>query len=96
MVVVIGRVRALEARDPVSEVDALHELRLDEALDRAVHARDPDASAFTANALVDLLHGEAAVLAGEKIDDGAPCAAAAAARGAETLERALGPALHRR
>ena len=93
---VARRIGALEARDPVAEVDALHEPRLDEALDRAVHARDPDASALSADAVVDLLHGEAAVLAGDEVDDGAAGAAAAAARGAEALERALGPALHGR
>lgn len=82
MVVLTGRVRALEARDAVPEVDPLGEAGVDQPLDRPVHAREPDPRALRAHAIVDLLYRQAAVLAGDEVDDDAPRAAAPTARGA--------------
>ena len=58
-----ARVGGLEARDAVAEVDPLNEPELVEALERPVDACDPDPGACGADAVVDLLCGEAAVLA---------------------------------
>ena len=83
MVMISSRVGALEARDPVPEVDPLHETELVEAVERAVDARDPDLRAPGAHAVVDLLRREAAVLAPEEFDDEATSAAAPAAHVAQ-------------
>lgn len=96
VMVLSGRVRALEACDPVAEVDSLHEPRVEKAFYRPVHARDPDPAAFAAEAFVDLLHGEAAVLAPDEVDDDTASSARSTARRAEPLERTLGPCGHRR
>jgi hypothetical protein len=56
MVVMVAlRTGRLEARHTVAEVDALHEAELVEALERAVHGRDPRPGALRPNAVVDLL-----------------------------------------
>lgn len=96
VMVLSGRIGALEACHPVAEVDPLHQAGVEEALDRPVHACDPDPAAFAAETVVDLLHGEAAVLAAEEVDHDAARSASSAARRTEPLERTLGPRLHRR
>ena len=78
---VAARMSGLEARDAVAEVDPLDEPELVHALERPVHARDPDACRRCARTrVVDLLRREAAVLLAEELDDAPPRAAAAAAR----------------
>ena len=69
-------VRGLEAGDTVPEVDPLDEPELVEALESPVDARDPHARAIRANAVVDLLCREAAVLLADVLDDEASRAAA--------------------
>ena len=54
VVVLTLRIRALEARHTVAEVDALDEAELGEAVERPVDARDPDPGAARAHGVVDL------------------------------------------
>ena len=96
VVMVPGRLGALEAGDAVAEVDALHEACVDEPFDRAIDAREPDAGVFGAQTVVDLLHREAAALASDEVHDDAASAAAPSARGTELLERVCRPRLHGR
>ena len=84
----VGR---LEARDSVSEVDSLDEAQVGHAVERAVDARNPDPSAARADAIVDLVRREAAVLLAEELDDDAASASAATARLAQACERDLRP-----
>jgi hypothetical protein len=55
VMVVAARMRGLEARDSVSQVDALDETQVGHAVEGAVDARNPDPSAARADAIVDLL-----------------------------------------
>ena len=55
----------LEARGAGADVDALDEAVLAQLLEDAVDAGDPDATAFRAQLVEDLLSGQAAVLAPE-------------------------------
>jgi len=97
VVMVAARVDALEAGDPIAEVDALHEAELVETVERAVHTRNPDFRSLRTRAVVDLLGGETAVLAAEQLDDDAAGAAAAPAFGAHPIEHMIGPRFgHRR
>ncbi len=97
MMMIPARVDALEARDPISQIDALHEAELAETLERSIDARDSDPRSLRAEAFVDLLGGEAAALAAKQLDDHAAGAAAAAALGAHPVEHVLGPSFgHRR
>jgi hypothetical protein len=73
-------------------LDALHEPELVEEVEGAVHARRPDAAASGAKAIADLLGGEAAVLAVEELDDGAPGTAASMSGPLERSYRPSGPA----
>jgi zinc transport system substrate-binding protein len=91
VVMVAAGVRRLEARDAVSQVDALNEPERVEPLERPVHARDADPASLVADALVDLLRGQAAVLGADELDDEAPRRAAAPARLAEPREGVFRP-----
>ena len=64
------RMCGLETGDAVADIDALHEPQLRELLEHAVDARDADSSAAGANAVEDLLRGQAARLAAEVRNDG--------------------------
>ena len=88
---VAARVRGLEARDAVAEIDALDEPERVHPVEGAVHARDPDASAPRTHGVVDLLGREAAVLLAEELDDQSSCAPAPTARIAKSLERGVHP-----
>jgi len=55
VMVVVVRVRRLEAGDSVAEVDTLDEPERVHAFERAIHARDPDACATRAYLLVELV-----------------------------------------
>jgi hypothetical protein len=79
VVMISAGVGRLEPGRPVAEVDPLNEAEAGKPLERAVDARDADASAGAAHAVVDLLGGEAAVLAPEELDDLASRAATPAA-----------------
>ena len=95
VVVIASRTNRLEAGDAVSELDPLDELELREPVEGPVHACDPDADAARAQALVDLLGREAAVLVVEVLDDLTACAAGPPARSPKPPEGRLGPcALH--
>ena len=97
MVMLSARVGALVSRDPVTQVDALREAELVEALERAIDAGDADPRALPSDGVVNLLGGEAAVLAPEELDHDATRASASSARRPESCERRLGPLLrHRR
>src|SRR5439155_14327653 len=91
MVVEALPVRGLEARDPVAEVDALHEPELVQALEGAVDARHPDSCSTGAKGVVNLLCRGAAVLSAEVFDDGATCSTAPSARRSEAAERPVSP-----
>src|SRR5919106_4373479 len=91
VVMLSGGIGALEAGDAVAEVDALHEAGLVEALEGAVHARDPDPHAAGAYAVVDLLRRDAALPPAEELDHHATRAAAATRLGPQADERRLHP-----
>ena len=78
MVVLAARVGGLEARGAV-DVDAVHELELGEHVERPVDAGQPDGAAVRAQAVVDLLRAQAAVLAAEQREHLAAGAAGAVA-----------------
>ena len=94
MVVVSARVRRLEACDAVAQVDSLHEVELDESVERAVDARDTDLAAAVADPVVDLLRRAAARVQRELVDNRPPCTAASKPGVAELGERGLGPGRH--
>ena len=87
----VGR---LEARDSVSEVDSLDETQVGHAVERAVDARNPDPSAARADAIVDLVRREAAVLLAEELDDDAASASASTARLSQPEECGVRPGRH--
>ena len=60
--------RRLEAGDPVAQLDPLDELQLDELVERAVDAGDPDRPAVGANPVEDLLRRAAAGLLAQMLD----------------------------
>src|SRR5947208_3514975 len=91
VMVLAARVSGLVARGAGAEVDLLDEALVDEQVERAVDARDPDAAVVRAELVEDLLRGEAAVLPGEELDDGLAGAAAAVALAAERRERRVPP-----
>jgi hypothetical protein len=93
VVMLAAGIRTLEARHAVTEVDPLHEPELVEAVEGAVHAREPNASSRATNAVVELLGGDAAVLSTEELDDRAARAAASAALRAHACKGAVDPAL---
>ena len=100
MVVLPVQVRRLEAGDPVTELDPLHEAELDELLERAIDARDPDAATLAADAVEDLLRRAAARLRAEVLDNGPSRASVAKPFRLEAVERAGAPGrvrlVHRR
>lgn len=63
MVMVSARIGALEPRDPVAQIDALHEPELVQAVEGAIDARDPDSGTSCSHAVMDLLRRETTVLA---------------------------------
>ena len=68
MVVLVPGADRLVAGDAVAEVDALEQALLDEAVDRAVDAREADRRAARGERLVDLLRAAAALLLVEVLD----------------------------
>ena len=93
VVMISTRVGRLEPGGSVAEVHPLDQTERGEAVERPVHARDPDTRSRCSHAVVDLLGREAAILPAEELDDLTPRSAAPAARCAETSERALDPRL---
>ncbi len=79
VVMIAARIDALETRHAVAEVHPLDEPELVEPFEGAINARDADSEPARANPVVDLLRGEAAVLATEVFDDDAASTAASAA-----------------
>ena len=69
VVVLAAGERGLEARHAAAEIHAVHETELRQALEDAVHARDPDPLPVRTQAVEQLLRGDAAVLALEVRDD---------------------------
>ena len=91
MVMVAAIACRLEAGDAVADVDPLDEPQLGERVERPVDARDADAPPAGADAVVDLLRGEAAPLLVEEGDDRRAGAAAAQAGALRPVERVVGP-----
>ena len=92
MVVVLLRVPdRLEARDPVAEVEPLHEPLVGEHVEHSVDARQPDRLAARAQLLVNLLRGDAAALAVEEEDYAHSGGSAPVAGGPQLRERSLRP-----
>ena len=91
VVMVAALVCGLEARDAVAEIDPLDETEAIEAVERAVHARDPDTGADGAQAVVNLLGRQAAPLSAQEFDYGSPRAPTTPARLSQACERTLGP-----
>jgi hypothetical protein len=77
MVVFAARHDGLEARAAVPELDPLDEAHVVQEVQGAVDARDAGVAAAAAQALVDLLSREAAVLTSELPNDRVACAAGA-------------------
>ena len=63
VVVLDARLHGLEAGKAVSDVDPLEQPEVGELVEAAVDARDPDGTPLVAEAVVDLLRRQAAVLA---------------------------------
>ncbi len=93
MVVLAVRVGGLVAGDAAADVDALHELRRREQVEDAVDARDSDATPRAPELVEDLLGGEAAVLAGQELDDGRSRPTGSVSRPRELGGGVLGPGL---
>jgi zinc transport system substrate-binding protein len=91
MVMVAVRVSWLETRDPVAEVDALHEPELVHPVESAVHACDADIDTGLASELVDLAGRKTAVLAAEQLDHDAPRASTSPARLAQPRQCSVRP-----
>lgn len=68
VVVFAACVGGLEPRDPVAELDALDEAPLNELVECAVHTRDPDPPAVTADPVEDLLGRTATGLRPQVLD----------------------------
>ena len=92
MVVVAAGVGGLEARG-AGDVDAVHEPELRERVQRPVDARQADAAAGVAQAVVDLLGAQAAGLAPEQLEHLAAGAAGAVAGAGQLLAGVVGPGL---
>jgi hypothetical protein len=60
----------LETCDPVAEVDAVHEAKVGELVERPIDARDADRPALGTQPVEELLRREAAVLGGQVGDHG--------------------------
>ena len=73
----------LESRDPVTRVDALHQVQLGEGVECAVDTRDAHGVARRRDPVVDLLRRPAASLDVEELDDRAPRAPPAGPGGAD-------------
>jgi hypothetical protein len=86
----------LEARDPVAGVDALHEAKLDQRLQSAVHRRDADRPAGPTELVEDLLGAQTAVLPSKQFDYRPARAAPAIARYGERVECPCGPCVRLR
>ena len=84
----------LVAGDPVAEVDALEQALLDEAVEHAVDAREPDRRAARGERLVDLLRAAAALLLVEVLDHGRARRALPLARIAAGARALVRPARH--
>ena len=91
MVVLAAHMGGLEAGNPVTELDTLDEVEVDELLDGAVDARDPDAPALLADAVEDLLCRAAAGLHAEVLDNGPSRSSVAKPFRLERVERAGTP-----
>ena len=91
MVVLPIQVGRLEAGDPVTELDPLHESELDELIECAVDARDPDAATLPADSVEDLLRRSAARLCSQVLDHCAPGASVAETFRLEIVERMSAP-----
>lgn len=91
MVMVAARVGGLIASDAVADVDALYEAPVGELVDGAVDACDPDSATVRANAVEDLLGGEAAVLLAEMLHHGRAGAAFAQSCFVQARKRLLCP-----
>ena len=96
VVMLAAGVDRLEARCAGADVDALDEAVLAQLLEDAVDAGDPDAAAFRAQLVEDLLRGQAAVLAPQQLDDGAAGAAVSVPLRLQRGNRRLGPGARRR
>lgn len=68
MVMVASGPRRLVAGRPVTKLDLLEKPVAAELVERAIDAREPDCASSRAEAVEDLLRGEAARLAGEELD----------------------------
>jgi hypothetical protein len=68
VVVLVVAGKRLVARDPVADVDPLHEPEVGEGVERPVDAGDADRAPCGDDPVVDLLGGPAAVLCLEKVD----------------------------
>ena len=68
MVVIAARLRRLVVGAAGAQLEPVNEPQLRERLERAVDARDADARTTHPHEVVNLLHGEAALLLSERVD----------------------------
>ena len=92
VVVLPVRLRRLETRDAVADVDALDEMELREQIEHPIDTRDPDAPAPAADAVEDLLGRAAAALPFEVLHDRVARAAALVPGPAQAVECVRSPA----
>jgi hypothetical protein len=91
MVVLAGRVCRLEPGHAVAELDSLHELEIDELVERAVDARDPDATTPAPDAVENLVRRSTAGLDAQVLDHRAAGPSVAKPCRLEVRERARDP-----
>src|SRR5947209_10379276 len=95
MVVVLPvRLDGLVAGGRRADVHALDEAVASELLEAAVDARDADGAAFGAQAVEDLLGGDAAVLPAEQVDHGPPGGAVPPSHAGQRRGRGVDPVVH--
>ena len=94
VMVLSRREHGLVAGSTGADVDPLHETLLAKQIEDAVNARDADGAPLVPEPVEDLLRRQAAVLAAQQLDDGAPGASAPVARNPERRQGRLGPCAH--
>jgi hypothetical protein len=93
--VLSAREDRLKARTAVAEIDPLDQPHAVQEVERPVDAGQADGGAFLAQTVGDLLCGQAAALAGEKLDDRPPGSAGPVTGFAKRPAGALGPVRRR-
>jgi zinc transport system substrate-binding protein len=91
MVMLAARVGWLEPGHAVSKIDPLHEAELIQPFECPIDASDPNSALASAQAVVDLLRRDTAILPAEELDDGSAGTATPSGCSSQARQRALCP-----